>query len=65
MKHALKISVSKEPKDGIVAVRNVRVRERLLRALLGCQKKVMVLVPGDSVEEIAISTVKEGGTSDE
>ena len=56
MKHKLKVSVSKEPKTGgIAAVRKVSVRERLLRMLLGEMRRVIVLIPGDKVDEIAIS----------
>lgn len=56
MKHKLKVSVSKEPKTGgIAAVRKVSVRERLLRVLLGEMHRVVVLIPGDKVDEIAIS----------
>lgn len=52
----LKVSVSKEPKTGgIAAVREVSVRERLLRLLLGEMRRVIVLIPGDKVDEIAIS----------
>lgn len=55
MKHTLQISVSKKPVNGgIAAVRNVSVRERFLRFLLGDKTKLTVIVPGDSVEELAI-----------
>lgn len=56
MKHKLKVSVSKKPKTaGIAAVRKVSVRERLLRRLLGETNRMIVLIPGDRVDEIAIS----------
>lgn len=56
MRHKIKVSVSKEPKTGgIAAVRKVSVRERLLRLLLGETRRVIVLIPGDRVDEIAIS----------
>lgn len=62
MKHKLKISVSKQPQTGgIVTCRNLTVRERLLRFLLGDKRRVTVLIPGDSVGEIAICETKEGG----
>lgn len=64
MKHTLQISVSKEPKNaGIAAVRQVSVRERFLRFLLGNKTKLTVIVPGDSVEELAIKEVPEGGVT--
>ena len=64
MKHNLHISVSKEPKTrGIASCRNVGIRERLLRLLLGEKRRVVVLIPGDSIGEIAISEEKEGGNA--
>ena len=66
MKHNLKISVSKEPKaDGVFACRTIGVRERLLRFLFGEKRKVTILVPGDTVEEVAICAVKGGGSVNE
>ena len=64
MEHNLKISVSKKPKsDGILSCRSISVRERILRFLLGRKQKLTILVPGDSVEEVAICTVKGGGAT--
>ena len=60
MKHRLKISVSRKPRsDGVVTCRNVSIRERLLRVLFGARHKVTVLIPGDSINEIAISETGE------
>ena len=60
MRHNLRITVSKtRVNGGVVACRHVTVRERLLRFLLGSPVKLTVLVPGDSVDEVAIS---EAGT---
>jgi len=62
MKHNLRISVSKHPQsDGIITCRNVTVRERLLKFLFGSKQRVTILVPGDSVEEVAICETGEGG----
>ena len=62
MKHTLRISVSKKPVNGgIVACRSVSVRERLVRFLLGEKQRLTIIVPGDSVRELAISEVMEGG----
>lgn len=56
MKHNLKVSVSREPKNGgIAAIRNLSFRERILRLLLGEPRRVVVLIPGDRIGEIAIS----------
>ena len=59
MNHALNIKVSKERENnGIMACRQISVRERLLRFFLGSPLKLTVLVPGDSVSEIAIKEVR-------
>lgn len=66
MKHNLKISVSKKPQTGgIVSCRNVSIRERVLRFLLGDKQKLTILVPGDSVQELAICEIREGGGANE
>ena len=54
MKHNLEISVSKEPKDGIVSCKTISVKKRLLKRIFGTTRKVMIIVPGDSVEGITI-----------
>lgn len=60
MKHAISISVAKHPADtGIASVRHLTIRERMLRLLLGSKARVTVIVPGDSVEELAIRELKE------
>jgi len=62
MKHKLKISVSKEQQtDGIFTCRNVTVRERILRFLLGDKQRLTILVPGDRIEELAICETMKGG----
>jgi len=62
MKHNLKICVSKEPKNGgVVACRSVSLRQRLLTRLLGPLDKVMIIVPGNSVQTVAITEVMDGG----
>lgn len=62
MKHNLNISVSKKPsEDGIVQCRNVSLREKLLARLMGRRERVMILVPGNSVESVCITEVPEGG----
>lgn len=65
MKHSLKISVSKEPQTGgIVSCRNVTIRERFMKFLFGDKRRVTVLIPGDSVGEIAICENTEKGGAD-
>ena len=63
MKHNLKISVSKKPQTGgLVTYRNVPVRERILRFLLGSKQRVRIVIPGDSIEELSICAMTKGGT---
>lgn len=60
MKHVLRISVSKDARDGaIVGCRHVTVRERLLRFLLGDKRGLTVIIPGGSVK--ALSIIEAGG----
>jgi hypothetical protein len=64
MKHYLKISVSNKPQSGgIVKCRNVSMRDWVLRALLGEKQRLMILIPGDSVESLSINEIdRRGGT---
>lgn len=54
--HGLKLSIAKHiPADpGIVATKTVRIRERIARFLFGAPRKMMIIVPGDSVDQIDI-----------
>lgn len=62
MKHSIRISVSKGAVNGdIVSCGQANVRERLLRVLMGNKRRLTVIVPGDSVEELAIKEINEGG----
>lgn len=62
MTHNLKIKVSKEKSNGgVLACRQVTVREKLMRFLLGSPVRLTVLVPGDSVDEVAIKEVPDAG----
>lgn len=63
MKHNLKISVSKKPQTGgLVTYRNLAVRERIIRLLLGSKQRVTIVIPGDSIEELHICEMTKGGT---
>ena len=66
MKHNLTISVSKDPMSaGVVACKTLTMRERLLRKLLGNPCTMTILVPGNSVEEVAIKEIPAGGVARE
>ena len=61
MKHKVRISVSERPQTGgIVTCRSVTIRDRLLRFLIGDKRRITVLIPGDSVGEIAICESEKG-----
>ncbi len=56
----LRICVTRQhDPGGVVAIRCVSIRERLLRFLLGEKRKLTILVPGDTVSGIEINNVKE------
>ena len=62
MRHKVCIRVLDKPGSGcVVACRTLNLREKLLTLLLGPRQKVMVLVPGNSVESIAITELPNGG----
>ena len=62
MKHNLHISVSDNPqRNGMVSCKSISLRERFLRMLFGRKQKIVILVPGDAIEELAITRTTEGG----
>ena len=64
MEHKIDVSVSKGSEiDRVMQCRPMLLRERLLTRLLGPQRKVMVLVPGDSVSALTITEVDGGGAA--
>lgn len=66
MKHNLKISISKDNQiGGVLACRSVTLRERVIRLFLGEKQRVMVLVPGNSVQELSICKIDEGEEENE
>jgi len=66
MKHTLNTKVSKKRANGsVLTCRQVTVREKLLRFLLGIPVKLTVLVPGDSACEVAIKEEKDSNDESE
>lgn len=60
MKHNLTVGIDKNrTEDGIVSCEQVGVRERLMRFLLGKKERLTILIPGSSVETVAITEIKE------
>lgn len=66
MKHNLNIRVVKDHTNGgVVTCRSVTVREKLLRFLFGTPQKLTVIVPGDTVDAIAINESEKEATERE
>jgi hypothetical protein len=60
MNHSIKICLGDTGKStGIVRCRNVTLRERLLRRLLGNPQRMTIIVPGDSVKLLSIKELGE------
>ncbi|OTA76003.1 hypothetical protein [Limosilactobacillus reuteri] len=60
MANKVSISVTKHPRqDGVVSMRQITVREKLLRLLLGNPHHLMVIAPGKDVQQLEINEVKE------
>lgn len=60
MTHNLKISVSNSPLDGgIVSLKVIPIKNPLLRKLIGNVDRMTVIIPGDTVQNITISEIKE------
>lgn len=54
------ISVTKHShKDEVISMRQITLRERLLRLLLGNPHHLMVIAPGKDVQHLQINEVKE------
>lgn len=66
MHHTMQISVTRKPRPGGIAmVRSVSVREKLLRRLFGGKARLTVIVPGDTVDKVAIKEVADGNAQSE
>lgn len=66
MKHKLKINVSNRPGgEGVMTLKNVSIREKILHFLFGENRKVTILVPGLSVDEVTIFEEEKGRENDE
>lgn len=56
MKHQLQVSVSKHPaKDGLLQCKRISLRERLITFLFGKKQEMMILIPSDRINEVAIN----------
>lgn len=60
MANNVSIKVTKHPhQEGVVSMRNITIRERLLRLLLGKPHQLMVIAPGKDVQQLQINEVNE------
>lgn len=59
MANKISISVANHPKDGVVSMHQITIRERLLRLLFGNPHHLMVIAPGKDVQQLQINEVKE------
>ena len=59
MANKVSIKLNNHPQDSIVSMRQITIRERLLRLLLGQPHHLMVIAPGKDVQQLQISEVKE------
>lgn len=59
MKPKLSLSISKKPKtDGIMSVKQISVREKILRFFFGKKVDMVVFVPGEQIDEVIIQAKK-------
>lgn len=60
MANKISISVAEHPhQDGVINMRQVTIRERLLRFLFGNPHHLMVITPSKDVQQLQINEVKE------
>ena len=60
MANKISFSVAKLPRQvGVINMRQITIRERLLRLLLGKPHHLMVIAPGKDVQQLQINEVKE------
>ncbi len=62
--NTLHVSLSDKTKQkNAVSYKSISLRERLVRLLFGKKQKLMILIPGDEIEKLAITKTK--GETDE
>ncbi len=59
----VKITIARTPPaDSVINMKQVCLREKVLRWLFGVQQKILVLAPAETVTEVSI--VRQGGKPD-
>ena len=59
MANKVSIKLTNHPQDGVVSMRGITIRERLLHLLLGKPHHLMVIAPGKDVQQLQINEVRE------
>lgn len=60
MANKVSLSITRHPQqDGVVSMRHITIRKRLLRLMLGKPHHLMLIAPGKDVQQLQINEVKE------
>ena len=60
MKHSMSICYTRKPReDGVVRIRRISIREKILTRLLGHKQELTIIVPGNSVDTVEIREFKD------
>jgi hypothetical protein len=58
----MNINVSKEQEsNGVLTCKKVKMKKGLFKKFFGDSQKVTIIIPGDSVNDVTISEIKEKG----
>ncbi len=61
MRHNVSILLTEAPEDcGIITVRRLRLRERLMRLLFGPRRRLTVIFTGKTVDTVSITELPGG-----
>lgn len=66
MRHSLEVSVTRAPvTDGVVRYKHVSIRERVMRLLFGEMRRMWIIIPNTTVNELRINEIPKGGEHNE
>lgn len=66
MRHNVEVSVTRQGGGGgLVRCNRVSIRERLMRLLFGEMRRMWIIIPDKTVDELRILEVPEGGEENE
>jgi len=55
MRQQVQVTVSREKPTEVLRLRRLKLGARLLRALFGESRRVLVIIPGDNVEAVTVN----------